>query len=533
LFGVFDGEGYNDFETPSFSQYTLTEGDHQFNILSPRNYSKLWKLTHAETDDLTKVFGIGMNVTEASQTFLKSYFAEWSQDEETTSVSGQMAHLAYCGFVSGEDKTFSLLEANNQDGEAQTSRRKKRQAEQTESPVNDNQQPAWPTPKGKTREWANEYCVDALNDVVLQSCSNAIFRMENTLRFSDIINDCISDIQASDDTVWVSGSKEAIVELCKEEINKNPLFQLNENSNELANTFMDTTCSPMNCSGKGSCSRGVCYCQPDYIGNGCQYHKSNVPTPSLISPPGEYSVCQIGNDFTCSAAYVRGTNFINSRFLTCHLREVELSGGKMRQVPGSAVTSVRGELINVDQVRCPLTNLHNTKRSVEVSVSNDGSKEFPHYQLFIAYDPACYSCRGYECFANPDVCTIGKKCMKEGEVSIYDDCKYCNLNNPTEWSIKTELPHCKAKITEVNDDEDTTLRTALIAACIALVVLVMFLVAAVCFFRGKSARPSSQPPAYDNQAYMRDYFNGRPIPAYNNENGMGNNLSKTPFPESA
>ena len=44
LCGVFDGDGYNDFEKPDFSQYTLTDEDHSFNTLSPREFSKLWKL---------------------------------------------------------------------------------------------------------------------------------------------------------------------------------------------------------------------------------------------------------------------------------------------------------------------------------------------------------------------------------------------------------------------------------------------------------------------------------------------------------
>ena len=38
-----------------------------------------------------------------------------------------------------------------------------------------------------------------------------------------------------------------------------------------------------------------------------------------------------------------------------------------------------------------------------------------------------------------DVCTIGRICMKDGETSIYDDCKYCSLENPTQWTIRTGL----------------------------------------------------------------------------------------------
>merc|ERR1712142_22921 len=356
-------------------------------------------------------------------------------------------------------------------------------------------------------------------------------------KFLDIVFDCVFDIQASDDTVWTEGSRDAVVELCKEEINRNPMFESNETSRNLANNFIDRTCNPVDCSSRGRCSGGQCFCQSSYAGTGCEYHISRMPVPTLTRPQSGYSMCQIGNDFSCGAVYVQGNNFIKSRLLTCHVREVELTGGKFRPVPGSSEITVRGELINVNQVRCALEDFHGTKRSVHVSVSNDGSTEYENYQLFIAYDPKCHYCSGYSCFTRSDVCSIGKTCMRSGEVSIYDDCKYCNLDNPTKWSIRSDLSHCQSMHDGNSDgDEDTTLRTALIAACIALLVLVVCLVAAVCFFRGKSSqqrRTPGQPPAYENEAYIRDYFNGRPIPAYNNEAGMGNNLTKSQFPESA
>ena len=79
-----------------------------------------------------------------------------------------------------------------------------------------------------------------------------------------------------------------------------------------------------------------------------------------------------------------------------------------------------------------------------------------------------------------DVCTIGSTCMRSQEVSIYDDCLYCNLDTPTEWSVKAGS-RCEHHLDnkEEDEEEDMMLRNILIGAGLVLVVVVMILLVAL------------------------------------------------------
>ena len=79
-----------------------------------------------------------------------------------------------------------------------------------------------------------------------------------------------------------------------------------------------------------------------------------------------------------------------------------------------------------------------------------------------------------------DVCTIGSTCMRSQEVSIYDDCLYCNLDIPTEWSVKAGS-RCEHHLDnkEEDEEEDMMLRSILIGAGLVLVVVVMILLVAL------------------------------------------------------
>ena len=64
--------------------------------------------TAVDTEDLSVVFAPSVNV---SATEAHSYFLQWTQEGETTSASGQVAHLASCGFIDGQSgyKHFFFL----------------------------------------------------------------------------------------------------------------------------------------------------------------------------------------------------------------------------------------------------------------------------------------------------------------------------------------------------------------------------------------------------------------------------------------
>ena len=58
-------------------------------------------------DDLSKIFG--SNVSETSDVTAKSYFIKWTQEDKDTVTAGQMAHLAFCGFVDGKTRHTKFI----------------------------------------------------------------------------------------------------------------------------------------------------------------------------------------------------------------------------------------------------------------------------------------------------------------------------------------------------------------------------------------------------------------------------------------
>ncbi|XP_005089671.3 uncharacterized protein LOC101851458 [Aplysia californica] len=521
LCGVFDGDGYNDFEMPDFSQYSLSDAENEDGVLSPVNFTSKWRRTSSQVENLVDIFAPNVEQKFAAD----SAFVDWTQDNVTTAMWGPLDHIAYCGFVEGEDITNKLVEAYNQNAIPRTRRRRKRQAENAETPEEINTPVAkWPTPSGRTKEDATSLCLNELSTQALEKCTAALFSIENIKKkpnFMKSVDNCVDDIRLSDSTIWVNRSKEAINQLCLVELSKDPEYQKNQTASDLAVAFTNMTCSPSDCNRKGTCYRGQCRCEADFVGTGCQHRVTNIPVPKLVAPEDGFSMCQMGLNSNCSAVYITGQNFVDSRFLTCHFREVEITETGLSHVPGSKFER-KGELISVDQVRCSYGERRSTKRTLEVSVSNDGQQEYPDYQLFIAYDPVCHSCDGNTCIEKDNVCTIGNKCVRAGDVSVYDDCFFCDPNQPTKWSIRGDLAHCKQHLDDAKDDDGShILRNALIGAGCAVLMLVILLAVAIYLLakRRKSNRRERRddPPSYDNSSYSSDVFHGQPIPAYNRD----------------
>jgi len=279
-------------------------------------------------------------------------------------------------------------------------------------------------------------------------------------------------------------------------------------------------------------------CSNGFVGAACEHNEASLPRPSLMTPAGGAYLCQTGRGYDCSAVYLQGQDFVSSQLLTCHVREIEMTVGGVKTKPGVASVTVKGELINRNQVRCFVGRGGSTRQTFEVSVSNDGVNQAAATQLFVAFDPLCQACEGTNCFTKSNVCNIGSACMRPGEVSVYDECLYCDLARPTRWSVRTDLAQCANRPRDNDEEEDSTLQTALIAAVAALVVLVVFLVVLVLVVRKRgSNKPyrGAAPPAYHNEAYLHDVFNGRPIPAYHSQptGGMRSTLEMQKIPESA
>ncbi|GFS24196.1 von Willebrand factor D and EGF domain-containing protein [Elysia marginata] len=524
LCGVFDGDGYNDFQLPDFSQYKMKVSDGSEGELAPTDFNNQWKLTKSQADDYTQVFV--PNVTISTDP-VPTYCHTWTPRKGGKSITkcGKWANLAICGLVNGDDQTASLLANFKQtSSNTVTTIRRKRQAA---NPVEEDavstpvQIPTWPTQSGWTVEQATAWCLDNIPDDTLQKCTQAIASLNGTLESFELdeqVQDCIGDIKASDGTEWLEGARVSAYEHCISELNQNPSYQNNAESSNLAIQFLDSTCTPPDCSGHGTCSTGVCDCYDGYYGTRCDISSEDLTPPVLKEPEDGVHMCEVDSNSDCSSVFISGSNFISSSKLSCHLKEVEVTEIGLREVPGAKAQVVHAQLIATDRVRCDLGERSAWKRSLRVSVSNDGLTPHSQYQLFVAYDPVCFTCDLTTCTRQTGVCVIGNTCVQPGVSSIYDDCEYCDLANPTQWTIRKDLDHCKDKLAD-SDDSEAHLVPLIGAGCALLALLIIAIIGLLIFLKRRDSRKRSerqarygqsnpmyegeQPPPFDGSPVLR------------------------------
>lgn len=491
LCGMYDGDGYNDFMLPDGSLYDLQESDGEAGERTPDAFNAAWKITSAQADDYTQVFV--PNVTIPTNALLTNCHT-WSEGSHNTSYTtkcGKWANLAICGLVNGNDLTGSLLANSKQSNVGPLEKRRKRQVNQVTEVSTKNETASWPTPSGWTRESAREWCLDNIPDSALQKCTEAISSLDGTMQSFQLyqqIDECIVDIKVSDGTRWIEATRVSAYEQCVAELNQNPSYQTNLDSSTLAILFLDATCSPPDCSGHGTCSKGTCNCNPGYHGTRCDIASADLTPPKLKAPDGGIHLCQIDSNSDCSSVFISGSNFTYTSSLSCHFQEVQITETGMKEVPGAENKIVRAELIARDRVRCILSERSTWKRSLRVSVSNDGKTPDAQYQLFVAYDPVCFTCGATTCTRQSNVCVIGETCVKPGMSSIYDDCEYCNLQNPTDWTIRTDLDRCKDRVKKDSESSDNGLLIPLIGAGCALLALLIILIIGLMVFLKKRDR---------------------------------------------
>ncbi|GFR70067.1 von Willebrand factor D and EGF domain-containing protein [Elysia marginata] len=229
-------------------------------------------------------------------------------------------------------------------------------------------------------------------------------------------------------------------------------------------------------------------------------------------------MCEVDSNSDCSSVFISGSNFVYSSKLSCHYQEVQVTEIGLKEVPGAQPQIVRAQLIARDRVRCDLGERSAWKRSLRVSVSNDRQTPNAQYQLFVAYDPICFTCDSTTCVKQTGVCVIGDTCVMPNTSSIYDDCKFCSLSNPTEWTIRTELDRCKDRVNEEDSDRsDDDLPVPLIGAgCALLALLIIVIVGLIVFLHRRDQRKRlerNQRYGQTNPTYMADPppFYGAPI----------------------
>ncbi|RUS69140.1 hypothetical protein EGW08_023098 [Elysia chlorotica] len=532
LCGVFDGDGYNDFQLPDFSQYEMKMADGDSGDLAPTEFNNKWKINATQAEDYTQVFAPNVNISTAS---VPNNCVTWSPDGGETSITKceKWSHLAFCGLVNGDDLTAALLE-NWKQGESniKSGRRKRQTTNQNDENEGSTtvKTAKWPTPSGWTIEQATTWCLDNFLDNTLEMCNKAVSSLDGSLESFNLdeqVQDCIGDIKASDGTEWLEGARIAAYQQCIAELNQYPGYQSNATSSDLAIKFLDATCSPPDCSGHGSCSLGTCNCYEGYYGTSCDISYRDLTLPVLKEPEDGVHMCEIDSNSDCSSVFISGSNFISSPKLSCHFEEVAVTEVGQTAILGSQRKIVMAKLIARDRVQCDLGERSTWKRSLRISVSNDGITPYPQHQLFVAYDPMCFSCETTTCTIQSGVCIIGKTCVMPGVSSIYDECEFCDLKNPTEWTIREDLDHCKDKLRKDSDDSTLTVIVVPLVGALVIIAIIGFMV----FLKRRDSRKRRENQSRNGQgnpSFMAQQppFDGSPVLRVNvSDDPWGKNLS--------
>ncbi len=118
-------------------------------------------------------------------------------------------------------------------------------------------------------------------------------------------------------------AKNAMVTACQDElyINSTHWVKLpgskngNNNNLTLPGDLIDVSC-PNFCSGNGKCIQGVCSCNTGFQSVDCSVNTTKGPEIKLIPNHG---VCDSRNRTDCLSVSVIGSNFMNSRNISCRV----------------------------------------------------------------------------------------------------------------------------------------------------------------------------------------------------------------------
>ena len=107
---------------------------------------------------------------------------------------------------------------------------------------------------------------------------------------------------------------------CEEVLSTNMTYwETSNNTSRPPPEIGEITC-PGLCSGQGTCRNGTCVCNSGFISADCSINATKGPTVTSIVN-GVF--CDIRNQRDCSKVRVIGSDFIDSKDLSCRAMEIE------------------------------------------------------------------------------------------------------------------------------------------------------------------------------------------------------------------
>ncbi|XP_068711982.1 von Willebrand factor D and EGF domain-containing protein-like [Montipora foliosa] len=301
-----------------------------------------------------------------------------------------------------------------------------------------------------SKENATRYCAERLTETpVGKLCAKLGTNVQA------LVNVCSADIEYTGDHSFAIGAVAMLINECNDVIIENITVNTNETSNVTKPTMppiMEEVAQllcPNDCTFNGKCVNGSCVCNKDYTANDCSI--SIYQTPSIARIQGN-GLCD-RRKRPCKKATIQGVDFLNSRNLTCHIKEIEIVNSSW--IPNKYETKYQGIMTDLVLVECLLPDTPVLRMRYDetaegipaaglmISVSNNGIDKSDQQLKMISFDSVCMDCNvSTGCFFKKNTCFINRYCFAPNEPNPRDWCQQCipEVNTNTWTKRQVNLP---------------------------------------------------------------------------------------------
>ncbi|XP_028411917.1 neurogenic locus notch homolog protein 2-like [Dendronephthya gigantea] len=285
----------------------------------------------------------------------------------------------------------------------------------------------WPTPSGITKENVTQFCRKKIRySEAGEACSQL-----PDVDVDNIVTQCISDIQATEDFSWATANFAALETSCIASVLNNISSYKNttDGSIELNTDVLMSLC-PNDCSDNGICANSTCICHEDYTSADCSI--------SLNASPLVYDIRKSGlcdrRRRPCRNAGIFAFPLLDSENLTCHIQEYKVITSMW--TPDESISLYPGLLVDLTEVKCFLPespvnvgdygNEGVTAAGLKIGVSNNRINVSEQSVSFITYDSVCQECNTTTgCKLRTDACLISGHCFAKNDSNPSDWCQQC------------------------------------------------------------------------------------------------------------
>eukprot|EP00794_Sanderia_malayensis_P012364 gene12364-13634_t len=372
------------------------------------------------------------------------------------------------------------------------------------SPIIKFTPPQWPTASGKTKNNVTSHCTDR----IMSSEPGEVCKSIPDFDFSPFIEQCIEDVQITDNYTFVGSAIRTMQDACEEVFLTNTSFwelDASKNNSLQPPVAIANTLCPNLCSGNGKCVNATCVCNVGFVSADCSIEKNKGPTVQTIAFDG---ICDVRKRSDCFKIRINGYDFLDSDQLKCRATQLKISDKQPFEKSSIKIVGP-AFLLSFAEVLCELKG-HAVKikgdaknstgvafAGYAVDVSNDGKTFSRQSALYHVYDSKCITCTPYTgtCSIKPGTCLINGYCFKNGEKHASDVCAVCDSTQNVKSFSTAPEPQC-ATSKKINNkrQEKQTNNSVVVIVCGVLggAVFIAIVVAAFIITKKKKNKKQRQ-----------------------------------------